>query len=278
MSRPAPRARRARQLDDETDFFVRRVPQLPQLESDSDQEELYHKAPAKSSPKREAHVSNSSPDARPSPTPIEHRSRSVSVTPPPDPGSDIVEYARDAVERVVNSQRPVSVDPIDEPDTSNDTLELNAGLARYYRGDDAALMRERALQRERELQLERAKHAPKRTAVETIEVIDSDDDGVQVLSESENETQPEVPRQEASAEPFAKDDTAEMSLTLHSADGKEQVVRVRRTTTISKISEHFARTFSLAHVSLSFEGERLAPEVTIGDTELEDEDLLEVLH
>ncbi|WFD35685.1 hypothetical protein MCUN1_002546 [Malassezia cuniculi] len=285
MSRPQPRARRARQVDeDDNDFFVRRATQSLPPESDGE-EELVHKAPCHSAPKKEQ-IPHKSPPPEPRPqslppTPTKcDRSRSVSITPPPEPESDILEFARDAVERVVNNQRPVVVDTVDDFDTSNDTLELNPGLARYYRGYDAAQMRERALQRERELQRDKAKHSleTRQHQTETIEILDSDDDGDDDNDDDDVQlSNPHAAAEEHLSAPQQPESSDEMSLTLRSADGKELVVRVRPTTTIAKIAEHFAHTFSRPQVMLSFEGERLAPDTAIGDTELEDEDMLEVV-
>lgn len=254
------------------------------------------------SPARSAEPPSATPDDTPdtaadrAPSPSAHRERSVSVTPPPELDDATLAFARDAVKRVFGTGpsprvRDTDVAPSSEGDAS---FELNTDLARFYQGPDAARLRERALARQRselcarqsaEPDVERGENgagASQGANVQPITVDDSsDEEPVAVAAGPEAaDTEPLAPETAGSA----GDAGDLLSLTLRGAGGREVAVRVRPSTKIATMLAHFTRTYAdtldaqaCEKAYVSFEGERLPPDTTVAEHDLEDEDMLEVM-
>lgn len=211
-------------------------------------------------------------------TPQPNRARSVSITPPPqDNNEELREFARNAVSRVFMRQESAPSAPQVVPEASSDdsSFDINPDLAPYYKGANAAQLRERALARERDLQRAHVRAPTRERQQETITVDDSSDE--------------EAPRGPA-ADAAGIDDTALqvpgdlLSLTLRGPSGQEVHARVRPSTRFATILAHFLDTCAdtleetqRTRACLQFDGERLPASSAVGDFDIEDEDLVEVI-
>ncbi|WFD46226.1 hypothetical protein GLX27_000858 [Malassezia furfur] len=170
--------------------------------------------------------------------------------------------------------------------TSDDvSLDLNADLARYYKGPNAHKLRERAIARERELQALRQKQVEETEVNEILEnspppanVITIDDSSDDEQPAATSTLRPPTPP----APPVHEDEGDTMSLVLRAAKGSAVPVKVRPTTKMATILAHFVQNADLtadekANAYLSFEGERLPPSSAVQDNDLEDDDQLEVM-
>lgn len=202
-----------------------------------------------------------------------------------------------------------------EDETSSDTpLELNADLAQYYKGHDALQLRERALARE--LKIQRSLHEQRQQVHEeqdVVEILDysnsptvyevvdsSDNDSLGTSDWHEAVSSRETPSTfshahgaEAASNLTVSDYNSEQQLeatndtlfiTLRGARGLEVIVKVRPTTRIGTMLGHFTQTHGAAlaaeeklRACVSFEGETLDVQSVVGDHELEDGDMLDVM-
>lgn len=222
----------------------------------------------------------------PAPPPqTSERRRSASVSPPPpELEEEARTYALRAIEQVKrqHTSRLAALDVAlegdeAEPDTS---LELNADLAEYYKGHNAKQLRERALARE----LDRQEQAHVITLLDeeapVVPVYEVDDS-----SESENAPAPDVAylgSEAAHTQDTPPQDT--LLLTLRGARQLEADVRVRPTTQMATILQHFVTMHADAlapheasNVYVSFEGERVAPTSQVQELDLEEGDMLDVM-
>lgn len=196
------------------------------------------------------------------------RSRSVSVTPPPDLDEDMREFARRAVENVMRRDQAKVPEADDDfelgaPTSDDVSLDLNADLARYYKGPNAHKLRERAIARERELQALRQKQVEETEVNEILEnspppanVITIDDSSDDEQPAATSTLRPPTPP----APPVHEDEGDTMSLVLRAAKGSAVPVKVRPTTKMATILAHFVQNADLtadekANAYLSFEGE-----------------------
>lgn len=230
-----------------------------------------------------------SPEPAPQPPGAVERERSASVSPPPpELEEEARTYALRAIEQVKrqHTSRIAALDVVLEgeeadPDTS---LELNADLAQYYRGHDAKQLRERALARE----LDRQEQA------QVVSLLEDEEDAPAVpVYEVDDSSEPEdlpapaddvagLVREAAHAHDTPSQDT--LLLTLRGARQLEVDVRVRPTTQMATILQHFvtkhADALSPQEASdayVSFEGERLARTSQVQELDLEEGDMLDVM-
>lgn len=233
-----------------------------------------------------------SPDLEPSLLKTTERERSPSVSPPPpELEEEARTYALRAIEQVKqqHTSRMAALDVALEgeeadPDTS---LELNADLAQYYKGRDAKQLRERALARE----LDRQEQAHVITLLEdeeeaqpvpVYEVDDSSEPEAPVAEPTFDRTAPLNEEAHPEDTPSQASDT--LLLTMRGARQLEADVRVRPTTQMATLLEHFVSKHAQAlspeeksHAYVSFEGERLAPTSRVQELDLEEGDMLDVM-
>lgn len=208
--------------------------------------------------------------AAPMPPP---RERSVSVTPPPELDEEMLEFARQAVEKVMRRSADGTVRHADKdldlaPTSDDVSLDLNADLARYYKGPNAQQLRERAIAREREMQAQRQRRNEEAVVTELLDQDEADEapPTTQVITiDDSSDDELAVPDESSEAPPPAEEthDTENtMSLLLRAVKGEPLPVKVRPTTKFSTILGHFVQTYAslLApneqqKAYLSFEGE-----------------------
>lgn len=238
--------------------------------------------------------SSTAPDARVSPDPVrcQERERSASLSPPPP---ELEEEARTYALRVIeqvksqHTSRLATLDVVLEGDdlASDTSLELNADLAQYYKGHNAKQLRERALARE----LDRQEQS------HVVSLLEEDEEAQAVpVYEVDDSSEPEAPAEpvpERSADttvgpedpkPSSQPASDTLLLTLRSARQLEADVRVRPTTQMATMLQHFLSKHAEAlapdeakRAYLSFEGERLAPTSQVQELDLEEGDMLDVM-
>lgn len=198
------------------------------------------------------------------------RERSVSVTPPPELDAEMLEFARRAVENVMRRDADTAsrkkADDSDHaiPSSDDAPLDLNADLAKYYRGPNALHLRERAIARQRELQAQRQR---RNEEAEVTEILHADASSPVVIHvDDSSDEEPSVPSTvmlAAEATPEEPADSAgTMALLLRAAKGEPLPVKVRPTTKMATILSHFLQTYTslltadeAANAFLSFEGD-----------------------
>ncbi|WFD25200.1 hypothetical protein MNAN1_000166 [Malassezia nana] len=238
--------------------------------------------------------SSTVPDATASPEPVrcQEREHSASLSPPPP---ELEEEARTYALRVIeqvksqHTSRLAKLDAVLEGDDlpSDTSLELNADLAQYYKGHDAKQLRERALARE----LDRQEQA------HVVSLLEEDEEAQAVpVYEVDDSSEPEAPPepvQERSDDttvgpenpkPSSVPTSDTLLLTLRGARQLEADVRVRPTTQMATMLQHFLSKHAKAlapdeakRAYLSFEGERLAPTSQVQELDLEEGDMLDVM-
>lgn len=197
-------------------------------------------------------------------------------------------YALQAIEEATHIQRD-RLRALEETlrasdDAPGDTsLELNADLAQFYKGRDAHILRERAIERE----MARQKEAHR------VEILPVPEDPIEVYEVEDSSDAEPAPTSTLGAEPepdLAFDQTeasaleGTLLLTLRGARQLEVCVRVRPTTQVHTMLDHFVSTHAsklspseTASIYLSFEGERLDPSMSVEDLDAEDDDMLDVM-
>lgn len=204
------------------------------------------------------------------------RERSVSVTPPPELDEEMLEFARQAVEKVMRRNADGTVRHADKdldlaPTSDDVSLDLNADLARYYKGPNAQQLRERAIAREREMQAQRQR---RNEEAEVTEILDQDEADeadeapptTQVITIDDSSDDERAVRDDPPEAPPPAEETHDtentMSLLLRAAKGEPLPVKVRPTTKFSTILGHFVQTYASLltpneqqKAYLSFEGE-----------------------
>lgn len=274
---------------DEDAFFLSRRSIPPALLDEPDESASPHSATPppsdETSPRRKRRralpewVSRSGTSESASPTPQETaqepdtridapRSRSVSVTPPPDLDEDMREFARRAVENVMRRDQTKAPEADDDfelgaPTSDDVSLDLNTDLARYYKGPNAHKLRERAIAREREMQAQRQKQVEKAEVNEVNESSSPASNVITIDDSSDDERPVPTPAPKLPTPPAPathEDDGDTMSLVLRAAKGSAVPVKVRPTTKMATILAHFVQNADLtadekANAYLSFEGE-----------------------
>lgn len=290
---------------DEDAFFIARRPVRPEDASEqaasssspppAGEESPPHKRPrplteALSPPTPSAPDAPSAPDT---PAPAPSRARSVSITPPPELDEDMREFARQAVENVMR-RNGTNIrhedDDLAAPTSDDGALDLNADLARYYKGPNAHRLRERAIAREREQQSQRQRRAEEAEVVEALHSASPPKNVITIDDSSDEEPAEPAPMSaHAEPEPAIPEDANTLSLVLRAARGEPVPVKVRPTTKMATILSHFVQSATLSadeqsRAYLSFEGEvrvpltqRLQLSSCVQDNELEDDDQLEVM-
>lgn len=216
-----------------------------------------------------------------------------------------------AIEQVTHSQRDrlraldVALDTGDDSQGES-SLELNVGLAQFYKGRDANQLRGKAIEREihrQQEQKEQSQHEHQQKkegepnadmmvitvsddepeSVPLYEIKDSsDDERSSFVRESATQAQNELsPKANTEAEDPPSDT---LVLTLQGARQLEDQVRVRPTTLIKTILSHFVQKHAsaldpeeLKSIFVTFEGERLDPQTSVEALELEDDVQLDVM-
>ena len=214
-----------------------------------------------------------------------------------------------AIEQVTHSQRDrlraldVALDTGGDPQGES-SLELNAGLAQFYKGRDANQLRGKAIEREIHRQQEQKEqnqheHQQKKEPNADMMIITVSDDepesvAVYEIKDSSDDERSSFARESAAQvqiEPSPKANTeAEdppsdtLVLTLQGARQLEDQVRVRPTTLIKTILSHFVQKHAsaldpkeLKSIYVTFEGERLDPQTSVEALELEDDVQLDVM-